>query len=378
MDLHILKNKKLIITTLIILIVLGSFALIKIVKAPENNINYFKKKEEKAIIETKPLVQVKEIEKEKTLIFVGDIMLSREVNNKMERLSDYSWPFIKIADFFNNSDLVIANLESPFLKDSKSYAVDVNSFSFKANPLAVAGLNLANIKVISLANNHTMNQGKQGVVDTIEILEENNIAHTGAGLNVEEARQPAIIKNGEDTFAFLSYAYPQDYSLATESRHGLVGMDIEKMENDIKDLKNDEDIDLIAVLMHAGTEYVLEPNWQQKEFARAAIDAGADIVVGHHPHWPQTFEFYQGKAIIYSLGNFVFDQMWSPETRQGLMLKLVWRDEIKELSLIPTKIYSYGQVEVIEIGLERSNILKKISADDNGIIYKGNNNWVDK
>ncbi len=376
MNLDFLKNKKIITLSIAVLVVILFSLLIKIASAPEDGINIFtKKKTEEEVVNTIKVEPQAEIEeKEKTLIFTGDIMLSRQVNSKMETFNDYAWPFLKIADFLNEADIVIANLESPFLKNAKSYRVDTGSFSFKANPLAVAGLNLANIKVISLANNHTINQGKQGIIDTIEVLEENNIKYTGAGLNEEEARKPAIIIDGEDTFAFLSYAYPNDYSLATESSHGLAGMDIEKMEADIEKLKQAENIDLIVVLMHAGTEYTLKPNWQQKEFAKAAIDAGADIVVGHHPHWPQTFEFYNNKPIIYSLGNFVFDQMWSTETRQGLMLKLSWQEGIKELSLIPTKIYNYGQVEILPEGKERSDILERIGADESGIIYKKDEN----
>lgn len=375
MSLSFLKNKKIITLSIAVLVVILFSLLIEIARAPEDGLNIFTKKETEKItnnIESEPQVEIEE--KEKTLIFTGDIMLSREVNSKMERFKDYNWPFLKITDFLNKVDLVIANLESPFLKDAKTYTVNLDSFSFKANPLAVSGLNLANIKVISLANNHTINQGKQGIIDTIEILEENNIKYTGAGLNEEEARKPAIIKEGEDTFAFLSYAYPQDYSLATENRHGLAGMDIEKMEADIGKLKQAENIDLIVVLMHAGTEYTLKPNWQQKDFARAAIYAGADIVVGHHPHWPQTFEFYNNKPIIYSLGNFVFDQMWSTETKQGLMLKLTWQEGIKELNLIPTKIYNYGQVEILPEGAERSDVLERIGADESGIIYKKDEN----
>lgn len=371
MSLNFLKNKKKIALTIAILVVILFSLLIKIAKAPEDGTKISTRKETEKITsntELEPLVTAKE--KEKTLIFVGDIMLSRQVNSKMESFNDYNWPFLKIAEFLNEADLVIANLESPFLKDARSYRVETGSFSFKANPLAVTGLNLANIKVISLANNHTINQGKQGIIDTIEVLEENNIKYTGAGLSEEEARRAAMIANGKDTFAFLSYAYPEDYSLATDSRHGLASMNIEKMKTDIEKLKEDKNINLIAILMHAGNEYVLEPNWQQKEFARAAIDAGADIVVGHHPHWPQTFEFYNNKPIIYSLGNFVFDQMWSTETRQGLMLKLTWQEGIKELNLIPTKIYNYGQVEILPEGVERSDILERIGADESGIIYK--------
>lgn len=372
------KKEKIIIISLVAIIVFVlSFLTIKIVQAP--SFFYEKQVIEKDDIEktinssTLPEINIK-TDPEISLIFVGDIMLSRTVNARMEKYKDYTWPFVKISDFLDKADLVIGNLESPFLKNSKSYQVLTGSFSFKANPLSVAGLKLANFSLLSLANNHTINQGRQGIIDTIDILQENDINYIGAGLNEEEARKPVIIELSGYNFAFLAYAYPDDNSIATENRAGIPNMNIEKMKEDIELLKETEgNIDFIIILMHAGTEYVTEPNWQQKEFARAAIESGADMIVGHHPHWPQIFEFYRDKPIIYSLGNFVFDQMWSEETRQGLLLKMTWQNGLKELELIPTKIYDYGQVEILSSSTERSLILKRIKANDEGIIFQKTN-----
>jgi len=126
--------------------------------------------------------------------------------------------------------------------------------------------------------------------------------------------------------------------------------------------------------MHAGIEYTTIPNQQQKDFARAAIKAGADIVIGHHPHWPQSFEFYQEKPIIYSLGNLIFDQMWSKETKSGLLLKMTWQKELKELELIPIQISDYGQAKILPEGIEKESILNNIGAPKNGIIFKKDEN----
>ncbi len=368
----ILNKKKLIFIISVLIISLFVFGLIKIVMAPANGIKTIFSNQELNLsipnnsptLNNLPKVQDQEI----TILFAGDIMLSRTVNAKMEKYNDYNWPFLKVHETLNKADLVVANLESPFLKNS-SYQVLTGSFSFKANPLAIVGLKLANIGLLSLANNHTINQGRQGIIDTQEILKENKIKFVGAGLNEEEARKPEIINIKGYDFAFLGYSYPDDYSVATEKRAGTTNMDKEKMKNDINLLKTaTSSPDFIIILMHAGTEYVTEPNWQQKEFARAAIDAGADLIVGHHPHWPQIFEFYQNKPIIYSLGNFVFDQMWSEETRQGLLLELTWQNGIKSLRLIPTKIYDYGQVEILATSSEKTKILEKIGSNDDGII----------
>jgi poly-gamma-glutamate synthesis protein (capsule biosynthesis protein) len=357
--------------------VMAIFAFAKPVSAPEN-----KEQEngffQKLIKKTKgegseknnihPSLSISE-ETEIEIIFGGDIMLSRQVNTKMEKYHDYAWPVLKIASTTLKADIAIANLESPFLKDA-SYEVLSGSFSFKANPEAISSINTAGFDVLSLANNHTLNQGKKGIIDTIDILKDNNIAFCGAGLDEEGARQAAIVEKKGIKFAFLCYAYPDDASTTQNERAGIVNMDEEKMANDIKQNKNLADV--IIVIMHAGTEYVTEPNWQQKDFARAAIDAGADIVVGHHPHWPQSFEFYQEKPIIYSLGNLIFDQMWSNETRQGLFLKITWQKGIKELKFIPIKIYDYGQPRLMEDEVEINALFKKIGAPSDGLIFKRN------
>ncbi len=357
-------NYKIILAFAISIAIVSVFGIINVVTAP----NDFVINQPEILLEAEQELEI--VEKEITIMFVGDIMLSRFVNTKMERANDYNWPFLEISDYLNEADLVVGNLESPFIINTNSYHVESGSFSFKTNPKAIEGLLNANFGMLSLANNHTINQGKQGIIDTIAILDENNIFHAGAGINEHEARRPAVIELNNNSFAFLSYAYPNDYSLATESRHGIASMNIEKMQNDVKNLLDNTDPpEQIIVLMHAGTEYVLEPNWQQKAFARAAIDAGADMVVGHHPHWPQLFETYNDKPIIYSLGNFVFDQMWSEKTRQGLIMKMTWQNELKELQLIPTKIYDYGQVRIVDNENERLDILSEIQSLESGIIY---------
>lgn len=293
------------------------------------------------------------IKKELKLLFGGDIMLSRTVNAKMQAYDDYAWPARLIASSTANADISVFNLESPFLKNS-NYTVLTGSFAFKANPLAIQTLKLLGADVISLANNHLLNAGKQGVIDTLDILSENNILSVGAGLNEEQARKAAIIEKDEWRLAFLSYAYPNDYSVATETRAGIATMDIDNLKEDIKSLK--EEVDLVIVLMHAGIEYVSFPQKDQVDFAHSAIDFGADLVIGHHPHWPQTWEIYNDKAIFYSLGNFIFDQMWSKGTSQGLLAEIVFQPDLSaQARLIPIIIQDYGQVELWPIEKDQAD-----------------------
>lgn len=374
------RYEKIIVIVLVSIIsLIAIFAVLKSAAAPsekgEKNsvLNVFNDKKTKTLASSTknisanilPLPEEAKIE----LIFGGDIMLSRQVNTKMEKYRDYNWPALNIASTTLKADIAIANLESPFLKNA-SYQVLSGSFSFKANPKAIDSLKIGGFDVLSLANNHMLNQGKKGIEDTQSILSENNIAFCGAGLNEEDARNAAIIEKKGIKFAFLCYAYPDDASVASSDRPGIANMNIKKMQTDIE--KTKELSDVVVIIMHAGTEYVTKPNWQQKDFARAAIDSGADIIVGHHPHWPQTFEFYKEKPIIYSLGNLIFDQMWSNETRQGLFLEMTWQKGIKELKFIPIKIHDYGQAKLMEDGTEKSALFKKIGAPVDGLIFKRN------
>ena len=298
-------------------------------------------------------------------IFGGDVMLSRQVNKKMAAARNYSWPFLKIADFLKSADFTVVNLEGPFAI-SKDYAVPTGSLSFKVNPAAVKGLLSAGIDLVSLANNHSDNQGAPGLAETFKVLSEQGIKYVGAGNNEEEAHRGEVVTIKGKKFGFLAYAYPDDSSVAGAKTVGIANLDLDKMRRDVARLK--ERGAIVIVMIHAGTEYTAKPNQQQITFARAAIDAGAEAVIGHHPHWPQTFEFYQGKPIIYSLGNLVFDQMWSKATSQGVIAKMSWQDGWQRIELIPIKIQDYGQASIVPDGAEKKEILERIGAPEDGVI----------
>jgi poly-gamma-glutamate synthesis protein (capsule biosynthesis protein) len=278
------------------------------------------------------------------LLFGGDVMLSRTVNAKMAAYDDYEWPFAQISQLTSSADITIFNLESPFLKDA-DYNVPSGSFMFKADPKAIIGLQAAGVDVLSLANNHIMNMGDRGLDDTLSILQMAGIGAVGAGQNEKAARQGYLWTGKGWKVAFLSYAYPDDNSVAGEKKPGISTMDVDNLREDIARWRHQAD--LVIVLMHAGTEYVSSPNKEQVTFARAAIDAGADAVIGHHPHWPQSWEIYQNKPIFYSLGNLVFDQMWSRETSQGLLARLTFNDNFSgQAELWPIIISDYGQAQL--------------------------------
>lgn len=284
---------------------------------------------------------------------VGDIMLSRGVNKKIEQYNNCNWPFEKIQDVLKQSDITIANLESPFTIE-KDYTVPKGTMVFKANPCVAKYIKQANIGLVSVANNHFCDKGKKGVADTFKVLNDNEILFVGGNIDSSKVYDSKVIKLKNTNVAFLAFTYGNN----THCQYNAT-MDIKKATNEIKKIRNNTDI--IIVTIHAGTEYTYKPNKEQIDFSRALINAGADIVIGHHPHWVQQVEIYKNKPILYSLGNFIFDQMWSKATTQGAIADIHIKDKkISFIKIIPIRIYEYGQPMIIADNKEKEYILNKM------------------
>jgi poly-gamma-glutamate capsule biosynthesis protein CapA/YwtB (metallophosphatase superfamily) len=276
---------------------------------------------------------------EASVVFVGDIMLSRTVAKKMrERGADF--PFSSTTDITRRADIAFGNLETTI---TEGEVVEAFEMRFRADAHAARVLKDAGFDVLSLANNHTFDFGEQGLLDTLSALDREGIIHVGAGKDETESGQPMFINANGIQFAFLAFT-DQRFSgrEAGEMRTGAAFMREDRMKAAVAGANTFADI--VIVSMHSGIEYEHAPDEVQVAFARAAIDAGADIVIGHHPHVVQSAEVYQGKPIFYSLGNFVFDQMWSEETRTGLALEVVFGKEgVLSTSFHPTVIEEYAR-----------------------------------
>jgi poly-gamma-glutamate synthesis protein (capsule biosynthesis protein) len=284
---------------------------------------------------------------------VGDIMLSRNVAQKIKDANNPNLPFSKMNDVLKSTDFNFGNLESPFVE--KNPIVGGHSLTFAAPDEYVQNLSTSNFKILNLANNHAMDQGLKSLSYTKSLLDRYGIKYVGTGTSTKEAWEPAEINaNGiKICFVGASYASVND-SGKTRNEYVARIEDLDRLKATIYNLK--ANCDFILATMHAGTEYTRNPNATQIKFAHAAIDYGADMVIGAHPHWIQTIEKYNptpphpsckkssfdkhlpnettilnsldlgdgcgGKYIFYSLGNFIFDQEWSQETKEGLTLKI--------------------------------------------------------
>lgn len=323
------------------------------------------------------LIQSQNQTSQVSFLAVGDIMLSRGVATAMQKAKDPEFPFKETENYFSSVDFSFGNLESP-LGD----VVGGHSLIFGAPQGNTSGLINNNFRVLNLANNHALDQGLSGLQFTKTYLNTLGIQTEGAGNNLDEAWTPAVVKVNDVKICFVgaSYASAND---GGKTRNNYVARmeDLDKLKTAIATAK--AQCDFTVATMHGGVEYTRTPNDLQIKFAHAAIDDGADVVIGAHPHWIQTIEKYcpmqqsppfQGgvpppggevvgadnkncpnpKYIFYSLGNFIFDQSFSEDTKQGLALKIqISKNQIPNLQG-PKVSATLNSIELMPVIIENS------------------------
>ena len=266
-----------------------------------------------------------------------------------------------ILSYLKSADFVFGNLEGP-TNGTNIYSYQ-QVLTFNALPALIRTLPDVWFRMINLANNHALDQEVEGLEITKVLLREIGVEFTGVGQNKEEAWEPKIIEHNGIKIAFIgaSYASYNDNGSRTSPYIARMQESIKLIESLEKAKKN---ADIVIVTMHAGAEYTLKTTPLQEEFAHAAIDHGADMVIWAHPHWVQPIERYNGKYIFYSLGNFVFDQEFSIETKSGLTLKITLEKTpetsvVKTIELLPIIIDNYGQPR-LATNEEKKTILERI------------------
>jgi poly-gamma-glutamate capsule biosynthesis protein CapA/YwtB (metallophosphatase superfamily) len=302
---------------------------------------------QQSLYEARPLVlnikelKIKKEEPEIRILAVGDIMLDRGVEYMVKTQGGGSWqfPFSESGDYLSKTDILFGNLESVI---SNSGYKTGGLYCFRAEPETLEGLTHAGFDVVSVANNHIFDYSRAAMEDSFKRLAQSGIKYVGGGFSEEEACS-AIIEEREGTrIAFLGFTNLGAKSWkATPDRSGICWLD-ESIKERVKKAKDLADVVIVSI--HWGEEYQPEPNAEQKHFGHLAIEAGANLVIGHHPHVVQPIEEYQGAWIAYSLGNFVFDQGFSEETMQGLVLEvLIKGKEIQEVKSQEIKINDFFQ-----------------------------------
>lgn len=266
------------------------------------------------------------------ILFGGDVMLSRYVGALARQRADPAWPLHDLAGLFSSADIAFVNLEAPFSDRGKKVE---SGMVFKAEPEMVEALRSAGIDIVSTANNHARDCGRYGVEFTLDWLRKNGIETVGTGQTAAEAHQGTILDRNQVGFGFLAYTFDQSNGNHNDHDDRIAMMEQDEMAEDVENLR--KRCDVVIVSMHAGTEYQPRPNDQQRKFAHAAIDAGATLVIGHHPHVTQSVEVYGDGVIFYSLGNLAFDQFQREETQHG------W---IADVRFVGKRLSGYGVIPV--------------------------------
>lgn len=256
--------------------------------------------------------------------FTGDLIPARCVYDQMRRLGDWHAPYQAMGDRLRGADLTVGSLDAA-ISDTGTAIGCRETYSLLAPPEVVPGLAAAGFDVISVATNHVKDCGASGpcgdatFLDTIARLEAAGISAAGGGREVVEARRPVVMDSGGVRFAFLAYDDIARYYHATPETPGTAPLDAETIAADIAAARARADV--VIVLPQWGEEYTPDPTGRQQEIAALAIDAGAAMVVGNHPHVVQAAAPRGEGYVAYALGNFLFDQDWSAETTEGALLE---------------------------------------------------------
>lgn len=279
-----------------------------------------------------------------TISFVGDVHSSELPGISSERIKT-------LKSHFKGSDIVFGNLESPLTNHSgRTKGKDPaklkakKDFILRSSPEAARFLKKSGFTVMGLANNHIMDFNETGLRDTLASLNKAGISHCGAGLNLKQAEAPVIVKAGGAKAAFIAYSEIKPlYSVAGPDYPGIAGInyppsdyDLDNIKGSIKKAKK-AGANIVVVSLHWGKERSTDMEEYQERFARKIIDAGADCIIGHHPHVLRRVDTYKGKTIAYSLGNYIFPSA----DRDTVILKIkfrlqkngTWKQEYKEKKL---------------------------------------------
>jgi Bacterial capsule synthesis protein PGA_cap len=271
-----------------------------------------------------------------TLLVGGDVTVGHHYQSYFDdqvalgrsREELYAYGFQQLRPVIDAADLFLVNLECPFTEQGEKLP---KNFNFRARPELVNVLVSGGVDVVSLANNHLMDYGAQGLLDTLMTLEQARIPYFGAGRTMAEARRPAFVTVAGTRFALLGYFFLGERNIepvevyATETTPGVAGhpSDIAVMEQmlraDVAAARAKADV--VLPFFHWGREGTYVPEQYQVRLARAALESGAAGVLGSHPHVLQAMELMGGAPVVYSLGNLVFGGNWSPRDKRGALYR---------------------------------------------------------
>jgi poly-gamma-glutamate synthesis protein (capsule biosynthesis protein) len=273
-----------------------------------------------------------------SIVFVGDVMLAETPGQRIRQGHD---PFAPFARLLDQADVRVANLECVVASGGKAEAG--KPYTFRAHP-RVLPLLKRHVDAVSLANNHSGDFGRGAFAEMLKRLRKAGVPYFGGGHTLSEAHAPLIIERKGLKIALLGYDefFPRHFE-AGHDHPGVAWSEDEQVVADIRRAREVQHADIVIPFMHWGEEHSPLANERQRQLARLMIDAGADAVVGTHPHVVQDIEHYKGKPIVYSLGNFVFDGFSDEDNNTGWVLTLdVDKGGVRRASRQTARMDRYG------------------------------------
>lgn len=272
---------------------------------------------------------------------VGDVSLGWEAGRRIVRRGPHV-PWTRVADKFARADLVVANLECTI--SNRGTRWPTKNITIRAPLAAADSLVAGGIDVVSLANNHALDYGFDAFKDTLRLLDERGIGHAGGGRDSAAAHAPLMVEIDGLRIAFLGYVMPfssrpsfntRDWA-AGPTRPGLAIGTADVVGREVTKARTQADV--VVVMVHGGFEYSHRPSKRQRAIAKAAVDAGAALVIGHHPHVLQGYHHGNGTFVAYSLGNFVFDRFEGDANDTAILDVTLSADGVTSFRWIPIVI----------------------------------------
>lgn len=282
------------------------------------------------------------------ILLVGDIMLGRLVNNMLKG-KEPAYPWGDTLPIFRSADLRIGNLECVLTDHTRPWLKTPKVFHFRSDSKNVSSLLSANIDIVSLANNHTLDFNVRGLEDTLITLRQAGIKSAGAGLNMAEAKIPAVLKKSGLTVSLIAFSDNEPAWEASKDKPGIFYVPVDLGDKRAKELlglikTTRRHVDLLIVSAHWGGNWGYEPPSKHTAFARAMIDAGADVIYGHSAHVIRGVEIYKKSPILYGTGDFVDDYAVDDVERNDESLIFLLETDngrLKKLTLHPVVIENF-------------------------------------
>ncbi|GAC1445607.1 MAG: CapA family protein [Chloroflexota bacterium] len=306
------------------------------------------------------------------VLAVGDIMLAGRTRSYIRKHGD-EYPFAAVLPLLHRASIVLGNLEGPLAKHAHR---SDRTFSYRVPPRLAQTLIHAGVDVVTLANNHLLDCGHAGVIETIDALEEAGVAFVGGGRNERLAHEPVIMQAGQYSVGLLGYYWNRRCAARADLPGSATDTPAE-LAADIRNLR--PRVDRVVVTFHWGIPYEREPSRDDRAKARLAVDCGADAVIGHHVHVMQPFEVYRGCPIFYGIGNFAFGS--GNSRAEGLILGLRFFEARTEAHVYPLyvknrdpRVAYQPKVLTAKSGQRMLDQLRRLS-NESGALMRDEDGW---